>query len=79
MKKIFKKKCISDPIFSRYETGTTGIFFYALAPDCRVPQDIGCANVRKVEVRKTVPKCASRCSLGTKVATYMLKQLKFEV
>jgi hypothetical protein len=33
MKKIFKKKFISDLptlIFSRYETGTTGIFFYAL-------------------------------------------------
>jgi hypothetical protein len=33
MKKIFKKKIISDLptlIFSRYETGTTGIFFYAL-------------------------------------------------
>jgi hypothetical protein len=33
MKKIFKKKCISDLptlIFSRYETGTTG-FFYALS------------------------------------------------
>jgi hypothetical protein len=32
MKKIFKKKFISDLptlIFSRYETGTTGIFFYA--------------------------------------------------
>jgi hypothetical protein len=32
MKKIFKKKIISDLptlIFSRYETGTTGIFFYA--------------------------------------------------
>jgi hypothetical protein len=30
MKKIFKKKIISDLltlIFSRYETGTTGIFF----------------------------------------------------
>ena len=30
MKKIFKKKIISDlptPIFSRYETGTTGFFF----------------------------------------------------
>jgi hypothetical protein len=33
MKKIFKKKIISDLlalIFSRDETGTTGIFFYAL-------------------------------------------------
>jgi hypothetical protein len=32
MKKIFRKKIISDLptlIFSRYETGTTGIFFYA--------------------------------------------------
>jgi hypothetical protein len=32
MKKIFKKKFISDLptlIFSQYETGTTGIFFYA--------------------------------------------------
>jgi hypothetical protein len=32
MKKICKKKIISDLptlIFSRYETGTTGIFFYA--------------------------------------------------
>jgi hypothetical protein len=32
MKKIFKKKFITDLptlIFSRYETGTTGIFFYA--------------------------------------------------
>jgi hypothetical protein len=34
MKKIFKKKIISDLptlIFSRYETGTTGIFFHALS------------------------------------------------
>jgi hypothetical protein len=33
MKKILKKKIISDLptlIFSRDETGTTGIFFYAL-------------------------------------------------
>jgi hypothetical protein len=32
MKKILKKKIISDLptlIFSRYETGTAGIFFYA--------------------------------------------------
>jgi hypothetical protein len=26
MKKIFKKKCISDPNFFTIETGTTGIF-----------------------------------------------------
>jgi hypothetical protein len=34
MKKIFKKKIISDLptlIFLRYETGTTGNFFYALS------------------------------------------------
>ena len=39
MKKIFKEKIISDLptlIFSRYETGTTGIFCYALL--YRVPQ-----------------------------------------
>ena len=37
MKKIFKKKIISNLltlIFSRYETGNTGIFFYALISPC---------------------------------------------
>jgi hypothetical protein len=37
MKKIFKKKIISDLptlMFSRYETGTTGIFFYASLMFC---------------------------------------------
>jgi hypothetical protein len=48
MKKIFQKIFISDRptlIFSRYETGTTGIFFYALDAGSDGSNDDGVDNV----------------------------------